>query len=349
MIPAHTQRLLPALAVTALLAGCGAAQPQSKEPDPLPVEVVTARGGEASGSVSAVGRIAHAREMTLAFRVPGTLARLDADIGDQVSRGQALAQLDATDLAARVAQGQGDVERAERALARYATLNETGAVAHARYEDGRTALDQARAALRAAAFNRASATLSAPASGIVLERIAQAGETVSAGQAVLRLADVDSPLLVRIPVPENAIGRVRAGAAARLSVAGRSDVPGVVSRVGASVDPRTGTVQVEVRLGDPSGLVSGMTGTVEIASAAAGAPDITAVPAEAVLEAKNGLAALFLLDVHAQRGRRRIVRFLGFSGEDALVAGLPAGARVITSGAGFAADGQRVRVIGSAR
>lgn len=341
-------RPFPLLALAALLAGCSAAQPSATEPEPLPVEVVAAnlRGG--TGAVSAVGRVAHQQEMTLAFRVPGTLARLDADIGDRVGRGQILAVLDARDLAARVAQAEGDVRRSERAVARYAALSEAGAVARARYEDERTTLDQARAALRAAAFDHESAQLRTPTAGIVLERIAQAGETISPGQAVLRVASTASPLLVRMPIPEGQLARVRPGAPARL-VTANGTVSGAVSRIGAQVDTRTGTTEIEIRLTTSRGLVSGMTGTVEIDAPQDRSAGIAAVPAEAVLEAKRGQAALFLLDRPAQRARRRVVRFVGFTGEQALVAGLPANALVITAGAGFVTDGQRVRVTGGER
>ncbi|MGK6355408.1 efflux RND transporter periplasmic adaptor subunit [Sphingomonas sp. DT-207] len=335
--------------LAALLAGCGAATQEITEPEPLPVEVVAARPGATEGAIAAVGRIAHQREMVLAFRVPGTIARLGTDIGDSIARGETLAELDARDLAARVAHAEGDVRRSERALARYAALNETGAVARASYEDERTALEQHRAALRAAAFDRSSARLVAPASGVVLERIAQAGETVAAGQAVLRVADRTSPLLVRVPVPEAQIGRVRIGAPARLTIAGRAEpVAGTVARTGARIDPQTGTAEVEVRLSTTAGLVSGMTGTVTIATGA-GAASAVALPAEAVLEARGPRAAIFLYEPKAQRVRRREVRFMGFAGEEALVAGVPLDAQVVTTGAGFAADGQRVRVTGGAR
>lgn len=341
-------RPIPPIALAVLLAGCSAAQPPATEPEPLPVEVVAVSAQGDVGTVSAVGRVAHQREMTLAFRVPGTLARLDADLGDRVGRGQILAALDARDLAARVAQAEGDVRRSGRAAARYAALSEAGAVSRARYEDERTALDQARAALRAAAFDRDSAQLRAPAAGVVLERIAQAGETVSAGQAVLRIADTASPLLVRVPVPEGQVARIRPGVTARLT-AGGGTVTGTVSRIGAQVDARTGTAEIEIRLATPRGLVSGMTGTVMIDAPHGRSADVVAVPAEAVLEAKGDRAALFVLDRGAQRARRRVVRFIGFTGEQALVAGLPANARVITAGAGFAVDGQRVRVTGGMR
>jgi hypothetical protein len=66
------------------------------------------------------------------------------------------------------------------------------------------------------------------------------------------------------------------------------------------------------------------------------------IPAEAVLEASGGKAAVLRLE--GGRARRTPVRFGGFDGDDALVAGLPDGARVITAGAGFVSDGDRVTV-----
>ena len=47
------------------------------------------------------------------------------------------------------------------------------------------------------------------------------------------------------------------------------------------------------------------------------------------------------------RARRRAVRFDGFVDQVARVAGLPAGTRVITAGAGFVAEGDAVAVTGS--
>jgi len=43
--------------------------------------------------------------------------------------------------------------------------------------------------------------------------------------------------------------------------------------------------------------------------------------------------------------RRTSVEFGGFDGDDALIRGLPAGARVITAGGGFVGDGDKVQVV----
>ncbi|PXA83398.1 hypothetical protein DMC18_24755, partial [Caulobacter sp. D5] len=66
-------------------------------------------------------------------------------------------------------------------------------------------------------------------------------------------------------------------------------------------------------------------------------------PAEALLEASGDKAAVLRLD--GTTARRTPVRFGGFDGDDALVAGLPPGSRVITAGAGFVSDGEKVSVV----
>ena len=63
------------------------------------------------------------------------------------------------------------------------------------------------------------------------------------------------------------------------------------------------------------------------------------------MEASGEHAFVLLLDPQTNKVRRTAVRFGGFDGDNALIAGLPAGARVITAGAGFVSDGQRVTVV----
>lgn len=337
-----------ALMLGALLAGCGSAPAQEVTPDPLAVRVAVVQRYHGSGTIGGIGTVAREREMDLSFRVPGVLARMDVDIGDRVGPGQQLAALDARDLAARLAQAEADVRQAERRLARYETLGDSGAIARAQYEDERSALERARAARAAATYDHGSARLIASAAGVVLARLAQAGETVAAGQAVLRIADLSSPLIFRAAIAARDLVRIAPAASASVWVEGRHEpVAGQVSRIGRLVDDRTGTVDVEIRLAQSTGLVSGMTGRIEIMSSDADSrPGLVAVPAEAVIEARGERAALFLLDRRGARAVRREVRFVGFDGEMALVSGLEPGARIITAGAGYVADGQVVHVAG---
>lgn len=322
--------------------------PESQAPPPA-VEAVAIRPAAGGGEIRGDGVIARQREAQLSFRIPGVITRLSVDEGAVVRRGQDLAQIDPAQVEAGRLQAEAALERARRDLIRDEQLYDQGFVSRARLDDRRSALKAAEAAYRAAVFDRRWASLTAPVSGVVLRRTAEPGQVVQPGQAVLTVADAASPLIVRAPVPDREAARLAAGMAATV-VAGGRELAGRVILVGAAANRATGTVDVEVAIPSAPGLVSGQTAAVRIAApaedAAPGGWD--RAPAEAILEARGERAHVLVFDPRAGVARRRPVAFGGFDGDDALLRGLPPGTRVITAGAGFVSDGDRVQVVDAA-
>lgn len=345
---------LSSLAAAGLLSGCGA-EPRAAAPEPpVPVEAASLTPTAGVGALAAAGVLRREREAALSFRIAGVITRLTVDAGDRVARGQVVATVDPAGVQARVARSSTDLEKARRDLARDQQLAERGFVSGQRLEDRRSAVRMAEAALSVDAFDARYARLTAPVSGWVLERRAQAGEVVQPGQTVVVVADETSPLILRTPVSDRDVARVRPGAAATVSAAalGGRTLQGVVQTVGRQSGAQTGAVEVEVRVPADPALRSGMVARAEIAMAGGG-PDPAAgyarAPAEAVLEADGGRAFVFRLSADGRTVRRTAVRFGGFDGDDALIGGLPPDARVVTAGAGFVRDGQRVQVVDPAR
>lgn len=291
--------------------------------------------------------------MELSFRVPGVMTGLSVDAGDRIAAGQVLASLDPTGLAAAEQRALAELERARRDYARDQALFEKGFVSRQRLDDRASTVKAAEAGHSAAAFDRRWTRLVSPVSGVVLERARQSGEVVQPGQTVLRVADEASPLVVRVPAPDREAGRVRPGAAARVRTGEASgEMVGRVTRIGESADPRTGAVEIEVELPSSPELRSGQIATVwiDVAAPAAVQPQAMArLPAEAILEAQGRQAAVLVVDPASSTVSRRSVVFGGFDGDDALVAGLADGAQVVTVGAGFVSDGEKVRVVDPAR
>ncbi|WP_309643780.1 efflux RND transporter periplasmic adaptor subunit [Phenylobacterium sp.] len=329
-------------------AACGRQEPPKDAIPPPAVETVAVRMPQAEGSLTATGLLERRREMTLSFRIPGVLTQLAVDDGDSVRAGQVLAAIDPSGVAAAEARAGVDVERARRDLARDQALFDRGFVSAQRLDDRKSALKSAQAGAGAAAFDRRWARLVSPASGVVLQRLAQAGEVVQPGQAVLRIADESSPLTLRAPLADRDVSRVRPGQSASVRIDGLpAVVPGRVTRVGERSGAQTGAVDVEIEILGGTGLRSGQVATARIAVPAPNGPALARVPAEAILEAKGRQAFVLVAD----RGvaRRRAVTFGGFSGDDALVDGLAAGSRVITAGAGFVGDGDKITVVDPSR
>jgi RND family efflux transporter MFP subunit len=335
-----------------VLGSCGGKAKEAETPaQPTPVEAVRVAAPNAAGTVSGAGTLERRREMALSFRIAGVLTRMNVEAGDSVRAGQVIATIDPASLDARQQQTTADLERARRDVERDKALFDKGYVSRQRIDDRQSALKSAQAAYNAAAFDRRWARLVSPASGVVLARAAQTGEVVQPGQVVARVADLSSPLVLRLPLAARDAARVRVGDAARLKVEdlGGQPLNGVVTRVGEAADTRTGAVTVEIELTGRPDLRSGQIASAELSvRAAAGAGGAFArIPAEAVLEAEGARGYVLRFD----RGvaRRTAVVFGGFDGDDALVSGLADGTQVITAGAGFVGDGEKVRVVDPAR
>ncbi|MFM1960870.1 MAG: hypothetical protein RL588_2387 [Pseudomonadota bacterium] len=289
------------------------------------------------------GTLRRQREMTLAFRVGGVMTALSVDAGDSVSVGQVVARIDPSAVNARVTQAEAELERARRDLRRDEALFADGFVSNQRMEDRRSAVKVSLAALDAAAFDGRWSRLVAPAGGVVLERLAQAGEVVQPGQAVIRIADLSSPLVLRVSVADRDLAQVSPGQAVRAVIDAIPGPPlsGKVVRIGQGADPKTGTVIVEVELPDRLDLRSGLTGKA-VFPTSGGIPDVVRVPSEAVIEARGDQA--FVFRMKGDRVARTQVVFLGFDGDYARLRGLSVGERVVTAGGGFVSDGQKVRI-----
>lgn len=138
----------------------------------------------------------------LGFRVSGKILQRLVDTGQTVKRGQPLMRMDPVDLNLQ-ARAQQEAVTAARARAkqtgddeaRYRGLVADGAVSASSYDQIKAAADAAKAQLSAAqaqadvARNATEyAVLLADADGVVMDTLAEPGQVVSAGQAVVRLA-----------------------------------------------------------------------------------------------------------------------------------------------------------------
>lgn len=345
--------------------GTQAAAPAAEIPA-LPVQVAQVEGpgnGEGVGNGSGDGvlpagsatgagyaaTIHHDREAQLGFRVPGRITAYPVRIGDRVARGGLLASIEAAPYAAAAARAQADFDRTRRAAARYAALAQEGAAAAAQAGDGADAARAAEAALRAARYDLGSTRLVMPFAGAVIARRGEVGEVAPAGQAIVTVADTASPLLASVQVPVAVAQALRPGQSASVRPAAGPTITAHVLRKAAAADSRSGLQQIDLVLPPGSGAVSGtpasasFTGAAGTAAPATGPTAFGSVPAEAVLEAQGERAWVYVIDA-GSRARRKAVTLGGFVDRTARIAGLAPGTRLITKGAGFVSEGQRVTV-----
>ena len=337
--------LLAALLVSAI--GCApshAAAPEATEAA-VPVRTVPVERGPVARPIRAAGTVAAKDERELSFKVGGIVARVAAREGAEVTRGQLLAALDATELEAAVRQAREVAAKARRDRDRARFLRSGGSIALAQAEDAETAAGVAEAALRAAEFNLRNGVLLAPDDGWVDRRLVEPGETVAPGKPVLRVSGRGRGFVVRASLPERDVLGLSVGdpALARLDAWPDDALPCRISEIARSAARGTGTYQVEARI-DPArarGLLSGLGAKLEIERRvdAAGA-----VPLAALQEGDGDRGVVYVLE--GERARRVPVRVAFLEGERAVLSsGVERVERVVAEGAARLAEGVAVRVV----
>jgi RND family efflux transporter MFP subunit len=343
------RRLLGAAALAAALAGCGNGAVQPGPPAAAPVRVATVEQAPAAESLRAVGVLAPADEVRLAFKTGGVIQSIAVEQGAPVRKGQVLATLAQDEVAARVAEARAVAEQSARDLERGRALLADEVATREQVETLETAHQVAQAQLRAALFNARHARIEAPADGIVLRRLAEPDEQVAPGQPVIVVGNTSAGWIVRASLADRDVVRVQTGDAAEVRLdayPGQSFAARVVE-IAAAADPETGTYEMKVSV-DPADarFVQGLVAKVIVADPDAGT--VAVVPVSSLLEADGGLATVFVVarDDVARKVSVRTGRLLGERIE--VVAGLDLGERVVTEGAAWLDDNQPVRVLGGA-
>jgi RND family efflux transporter MFP subunit len=334
---------------TLCLAACSSEAPPPKVAEtPVPVALATAEPAGGGSSLTVSGTVRLKRETPLGFNTAGRIATISVLEGDSVARGQVLARLDPTSLSAANSSARAEAARAEADLKRLESLYQKGWVTAPRVETARAAAAAARARVDQAGFDVGLATIRAPASGLILRRPAEPGQIVSPGQTVVVLGEMSSGYVLRVPIADADLARVRIGQLASVTIPALGDEPlaGPVSEIGARGDDTTGTFRVEVALPGRPGLRSGQIGSAKLRfGGAAPAGGAVTVPAMAVFSARADEGFVFVYDPATGRVKLRQVS-LGSLDDNALTitAGLKPGEQVVISGPDRLRDGRQVKV-----
>ena len=201
----------------------------------------------------------------------GRVIELNARLGDQVRKGQALLTISSPDLASATADYQkarADEEFSRKALERAQLLNSHGALAEKDLQQAQDAGEKAKADLQASAQRvrllggdpdhaAAIIQLRAPVSGTIVEQNVAGFEGVKSldnSPNLFTIADL-SEVWVLCDVYENDLAAVRLGDPAEIHLNAFPDrvFRGRVSDISRVLDPNTRSAKVRVVLSNPGG------------------------------------------------------------------------------------------------
>ena len=317
----------------------------------VPVSVARVEQRSVPYELEATGTVEPIRSVDVRPQVGGTILRVHFGEGDEVQAGQVLFEIDPRPYAAALQQAEGALLRdlaqaqtAAREAARYKTLASTNTVTEEDYEAKQSAADAAAAAVRSdsaaaaiAHLNLDYATVRAPISGRTGRLLLHEGNVVRPGTDELVSIVEMRPILVRFPIPAANLPalRQRIAGSQQLKVIAlpardsASSVQGVLSFVDNEVDTSTGTVLLKGRFPNHDGTL--WPGEyVNITLVLGTQTDAIVVPSQAVMQGQQGTYVFVVNnDGTATSQPITVQRTLDSL---SVIAGVPAGALVVTDG-----------------
>jgi RND family efflux transporter MFP subunit len=298
-------------------------------------------------------------EATVKAKVAGELVAVTVREGESVKQGQVLARIDLTEVQAKVAAREADVEAtkaqlvwAEKNRAQQKALLDKAFISQSAFDNIQSNYDVAAAKLRAAEAelvvarkSLGDAVLVAPFSGIVSLRHAQPGERVALDAKVVSIVDL-SRLQLEASVPPAAIGQVQVGQAMNFRVEGfgEREFAGRIERINPAATVGSRSISVYAVIDNREGLLRG-------GMFAQGALTLSridgalAVPASAVRE-EIGQTFVYAIEDGLVKKRNVKVGPADAAGRVQVLDGLAAGDRIVRVNLGSLREGVAARLSG---
>lgn len=253
--------------------GQKAAAAATEQPHAVPVRTTTVVQKDLAEELMLTGTLKPQAEVQVVSEVSARLMRLIKNEGEPVSKGEVIAVLDATDArlaheraSAAVAVASANREHAVAERDRANNLLKTGGItdkdhlaASVNLQVAEASLRQAKAEEAIAAQQLARCQIRAPFSGRIAKRLVDPGTMLAIGTPILKLVD-NSALEFRAAVTSADFSKARIGAPAEITVDAMPgfSARGSVTRILPTVDERSRSFEIVVRVTGQPNLISGL-------------------------------------------------------------------------------------------
>jgi RND family efflux transporter MFP subunit len=336
------------------LAGCKKAEEKAAVAAVRPVRTVAVEFRKSGDTLSLTGEIQPRYQADIGFRVNGKILERPVDVGTEMKKGALIARLDPQQFRqdlevakSEVAAAEAEVARSRAQEARQRELLKNGHTTQVKYDQALKTFKTAEAQLNATRAKQVQASenldyteLKADNDGVVAAVGADAGQVVSSGQMVIRLAQPGEREAV-FNVAEGSLKNPRKDPIVMVHLVSNPKVQatGKVRYVSPQADPETRTYTVRVSLPNAPPqmrLGANVVGTVTLDQS----PTVT-LPGSALFQ-KDGKAAVWLVEKNKTVELKPIV-VDRYQGDSVVVAsGLADGDVVVTAGVQKLLPGQKV-------
>ncbi|WP_353719759.1 efflux RND transporter periplasmic adaptor subunit [Dyadobacter sp. 676] len=309
------------------------------------MKIISSEALTQSQAVETSGLLGSENEARLSFKIGGIIRDILVEEGDRVRKGQLLATLNTTEIAAQMGQVEENFLKAQRDARRVQNLYRDSVATKEQLENAQTALVLAEKQLDIVKYNLSQTKIFSTADGVVMRKLQNAGEQVQGGTPVLHISSTNSSdWVVKCGLTDKDWARLKGGEKAEIRFdAYPQTFTGSVKTLAQASDAVSGLYQAEIRLDKPSAkLASGLFAKVSVYPKEQ--TSMVSVPVDALIEGENDSAFVFVAD--GNRALKKRVRIAFMEGDKAFIlAGIDAGARVIREGSAYLAEGSAIKIV----
>jgi RND family efflux transporter MFP subunit len=367
---------LSVVAVAALLAACSAATPDdkkeqleklraqqaeiSKQVQQLEKEIAATNPEEATVKTKDVavaevtpkqfdhyvqtqGRVEAEDNIALSAKSSGVITAVYANEGQQVSKGQVLAQIDNAVIMRNIESLRTQLELAQTVFERQKNLWDQKIGTEVQFLQAKNNKENLERQLASLQEQNEMMKIKSPINGTVDEVIAKIGEAVQPGQPAVRVVNT-SELKITANVSEAYVTEIKKGNKVLVHIPElKKDLVSKVTFVGRTIDPLSRTFAIEVALPSEANLRPNMTGVIKVVFHTE--PDAITVPIN-IVQSINDEKIVFVAETKGKAtvARKKIVTVEGVYNGQAQVSGLAPGDKVITFGYQGLNDGEFVKI-----
>ena len=193
--------LIATLLIGSIFSSCGEQVKDTDKTKTVKTDTVRMEGSQTL--LQYPGKVKASEDISLAFRVSGTIQRIPVKDGQQVKAGQLLAELDPSDYQIQLDATEAQYKQVKSEAERVIALYKDGGTTPVAYDKAVYGLKQITALYEHHKDELSYTKLYAPFSGYIQKKLFKAHETVGAGMPVLQMVGQGAPEVeINLPAAE---------------------------------------------------------------------------------------------------------------------------------------------------
>jgi RND family efflux transporter MFP subunit len=293
--------------------------------------------------VQTQGHVESDNNILVSAKSMGVITRVNVTEGQQVSKGQVLAQIDNSVIERSIEGMESQLELATSVYERQKNLWDQKIGTEVQFLQAKTNKESLEKQLASLREQNEMAKIKAPLSGTVDEIFMKVGENIAPGMPAIRVVNA-SDLKIQARISEAYVTDIKKGNKVLVNISElKKQVEAKVTFVSKTIDPLSRTFNVEVALPSHPDLRPNMTATVKVIFDTN--PSSLVVPVNVIQEI-NKEKVVYIAEEKGKHtvATRKVINVEGVYGNQAEVKGLNAGDKLITVGYQGLNDGDYVKI-----